>query len=74
MEKCAYDLCQCLALPGSRFCDETCEWLAGGLLGSLSVRSSVPLKTGTTIRPGCGCGHSACDSDAQVYGGTERVH
>ena len=60
MNRCAYELCQCPALPGASYCGEACEWLDGGLLGQVAVQSAVPLREQERVTPQCACGHSPC--------------
>jgi hypothetical protein len=60
MKRCLYELCRCPALPDASYCGDTCEWLDGGLLGRVEVRSAVPLKEQATVTPQCACGHSFC--------------
>ena len=60
MNRCAYALCHCPALPNARYCGDTCEWLDGGLLGKVAVQSAVPLADPERVTLRCACGHSPC--------------
>ena len=73
MNRCAYALCQCPALPNASYCGDTCEWLDGGLLGKATVQSAVPLKEPERVTLGCACGHSPC-ADAQAGAGSSLIH